>query len=160
MKLSNSLFLFSRLNFASVRTISWYKTETCLLFAVSSHPFESSPVVIAYNEDRCSARRIQLTSYVKLGEKHTPHTNTPTPPHPHPPTHTPYTPTHTPYTPTHTPHPIHPTPPHTTHTHTQNSRTRGDRKPRPDPEFVKRGGRVPVKRGRVANIAPKSAEFA
>ena len=31
---------------------------------------------------------------------------------------------------------------------------------RPDPGFVKRGGRVPVKRGRVANIAPKSAEFA
>ena len=32
--------------------------------------------------------------------------------------------------------------------------------PRPDPGFVKRGGRVPVKKGRVANIAPKSAEFA
>ena len=32
--------------------------------------------------------------------------------------------------------------------------------PRPDSGFVKRGGRVPVKRGRVANIAPKPAEFA
>ena len=33
-------------------------------------------------------------------------------------------------------------------------------KARPDSGFVKRGGRVPVKRGRVANIAPKPAEFA
>ena len=31
---------------------------------------------------------------------------------------------------------------------------------KPDSGFVKRGGRVPVKRGRVANTAPKPAEFA